>query len=65
MNSNKIRRQPPVKGGRQPLPACVLREIHSKVERLARIHKVSRSFVIATILADALKIDKQVKYYEV
>lgn len=60
----KIRRQKPVKGGRQALPSCVTKEIHRKVERLARLHRVSRSFVIATILAKYLRIHVEEKYYE-
>ena len=56
-----IRRQKPVKGGRKPLPSCVIGEIKNKIDRLATLHKVSRSFVIATILAEKLKI--KIDYY--
>jgi len=56
MMSYKIRRQKPVKGGRESLPSCVINEIKHKIERLAREHKVSRSFVIATILAESLGV---------
>jgi len=59
----KIRRQRPIKGGRIPLPSCVLDEIYSKVRQLAREYNCSRSFVIATILAEGLGIKKQEKYY--
>jgi len=59
----KIRRQKPIAGGREALPACVLKEIHQKVESIAWEHGVSRSFVIATVLADAFGIDEQERYY--
>jgi hypothetical protein len=60
----KIRRQRPIKGGRVPLPSCVLREIEHEVQRLARKHRVSRSFVIAATLADAFGVEKQEHYDE-
>jgi len=60
----KIRRQSPVKGGRDPLPSCVLHEIKIEVERLGRSYGVSRSWVIATVLADAFGIKKHESYYE-
>ena len=47
----RIRSQRPVKGGRDPLPACVLGAIKRAVERDAARHNVSRSFVVAVILA--------------
>jgi predicted nucleic acid-binding protein len=59
-----MRIQKRVRGGRKPLPATVLREIREKIEQLARRHKVSKSFVIATILAEALHVKSQEKYYE-
>lgn len=58
-----IRIQKRVKGGRKPLPSCVLREIHSEVERTARKFNCSKSFVIATALAETFGIKKQEKYY--
>jgi hypothetical protein len=58
----KIRRQRPIRGGRTPLPACVIKDIYAAVDRLARRHSVSRSFVIAVTLADALGIDEQERY---
>ena len=58
----KYRRQHPVKGGRQPLPACVIRDISRAVEKLARQHNVSKSFVIAVALADQFGIDEQESY---
>ena len=59
----KIRRQKPVKGGRKSLPSCVIKEIRYAVSKLAWENRVSRSFVIATILADKLKINID-RYYE-
>jgi len=57
-----VRRQRPIKGGRQSLPACVIKDISREVERLARQHRVSRSFVIAVALADQLGISEQESY---
>jgi hypothetical protein len=63
MKRKIIRRQRPVKGGRAPLPACVLHQIRAHVERLASQHAVSRSFVIATVLADAFGVAEQERFY--
>ena len=41
---------------REPLPACVIHDIKVKIEKLAREFNVSRSFVVATLLADAVGI---------
>ena len=60
-----MHRQRPVKGGRLPLPSCVLKEIRREVERLARTYNVSRSFVIATTLADAFGVQVEERYDEV
>lgn len=57
-----IRRQPPVKGGRRPLPACVLKEIERRVQERASRYRVSRSWVVSVILADALGISDQLPY---
>jgi hypothetical protein len=57
-----FRRQHPVKGGRKPLPACVLRQIWDRVDKLSRKHEVSRSFVIAVALADQFGIADQEQY---
>jgi hypothetical protein len=57
-----MRRQRPIKGGRQPLPACVIKDIKIAVDRLATRYKVSRSFVIAVTLADVFGIDEQERY---
>ena len=54
-----IRRQRPVKGGRDPLPACVIKDIRIAVEREASRHNVSKSFVIAVRLAKSYGIDEQ------
>jgi len=56
-----MRRQKPIKGGREPLPSCVLKEIHRAVERMAARYGVSKSFVISVVLAKAFKIDRQEK----
>lgn len=60
----KVRRQSPIKGGRDPLPSCVLKEIRAEVTRIAAEHNVSRSWVIATVLAEAFRIGEQVSYDE-
>lgn len=57
-----MRRQKPIKGGRQPLPSCVLKDIRTEVERVAKKHDVSRSFVIAVALAETFGIDEQEQY---
>lgn len=59
-----IRRQRPVKGGRDPLPSCVLKSIRSRVEQIAHEHRVSKSFVIAVALADAFGIHDQESYID-
>jgi len=51
-----------VAGGRDPLPACVLHEIHHRVDAKAREFGVSRSWVIATILADYFDVKEQVSF---
>jgi hypothetical protein len=50
------RRQARVVGGRQALPSCVVKEIWAAVDRDALRFNVSRSFVIATALAEAMGI---------
>jgi hypothetical protein len=57
-----IRRQHPVKGGRDPLPACVIRDIRIEVERRAAKFNVSKSFVIAVALAEVFGITEQESY---
>lgn len=56
------RRQKPIRGGREALPACVIKDIRREVERRAARYKVSKSFVIAVALADAFGIDEQESY---
>lgn len=41
------------------MPSCVLREIEYEAQRLARKHRVSRSFVIASTMAEAFGIDHE------
>ena len=62
MPQSKIRRQRPIRGGRDPLPSCVLKEIRDAVEREAARYNVSKSFVIAVALAHAFGIKKQEDY---
>jgi hypothetical protein len=59
-----IRRQRPVRGGRDPLPSCVLHEIRQAVEKEAMRYGVSKSFVIACILKKAFNIDDKDWYQE-
>jgi hypothetical protein len=58
----KLQRQKPIKGGREPLPSCVIGDISREVERLSRKFRVSKSFVIAVALADQFGIDEQETY---
>ena len=57
MHKQVIRRQSPVRGGRVPLPACVIRKVWNEVSREARKHGVSRSWVIAVRLAVSFGLD--------
>jgi len=61
---NKIRRQKPVKGGREALPSCVLKSIRREVEERASRYRVSKSFVIAVALAEAFGVRGQESYME-
>lgn len=54
-----LRRQKPIPGGRDSLPACVIGRIKQEVERRAARFGVSKSFLIAVVLADAFGIDEQ------
>lgn len=54
-----MRRQRPIKNGRRPLPSTVLNQIHHAIDADAEKYGVSRSFVIAVILARAYRIDEQ------
>ena len=59
----KIRRQRQVPGGRESLPSCVIGDIYREVERRAARYGVSRSFLIAVVLADAFGIgDEQERF---
>jgi hypothetical protein len=55
-------RQPPLKGGRDPLFSCVLPATRDAAIRVAQQYSVSPSWVVATILAEALDIEEQVSY---
>jgi hypothetical protein len=55
-------RQPPVKGGRQPVSSALLREVERAVRREMTRWNVSRSFVIATAVAHALGVEEQPDY---
>lgn len=63
MRKPTIRRQSPVKGGRTPLPACVIHAIWSRVNTEARVYGVSRSWVIAVNLAKAFGMMAEVEHY--
>ena len=54
-----MRHQRPVRGGRDPLGAAVLKQVRSKVESTARRYDVSKSFVVATILARYFGIETE------
>ena len=64
MKKVKIRYQKPVKGGRKSLPACVISKIKERIEAIAWKHRVSKSFVINTLLADKLNIHIEEHYYD-
>jgi hypothetical protein len=57
-----MRRQRPIKGGREPLPSCVLKDIRDAVNKAAVQYDVSRSFVVAVALAEAFGIRDQEHY---
>jgi hypothetical protein len=59
----KVRRQSPIKGGREALPSCILKDIHRIVEHEAHIHKVSKSWVVAVALADFFGVKEQETFY--
>jgi hypothetical protein len=64
--SPKVHSQPRIKGiTRTPSNTSVHPEMWNKIDKLAYSHGVSRSWVIATILADGLSFGQQVPYYEV
>jgi hypothetical protein len=57
-----IHHQKRIPGGRKALPSCVLPKTHSYVDFIARKYGVSRSWVIATILSEALGVREQESY---
>jgi len=59
MKHQKIRRQRPIIGGRDSLPSTVLKDIKEAVEKDAARYGVSKSFVIAVVLAHHYKIKEQ------
>jgi hypothetical protein len=48
---------------REALPSCVVEVIRERVQRLAIRYNCSKSFVIATLLAEALNIYTEEKFY--
>jgi hypothetical protein len=58
------KRQPRVKGGRARLAPSVLHEIDVEVTKVARQFGVSKSWVIATALAEVMGIKDQADYRE-
>ena len=52
----KLKRQKPVIGGRDSLPSCVIKEIKREVEKDSHKFRVSKSWVVAVILAEHYKI---------
>jgi hypothetical protein len=58
------RQQPRVRGVvREPASTALLPEINAELRRIAMKYGVTPSWVRATILADALKIRRQPRYY--
>jgi hypothetical protein len=55
-------RQSPVRGGRVPVSSAFLDAVEAAVAREMRRFNVSRSFVIATAVAYALKVEEQADY---
>jgi hypothetical protein len=59
-----VRSQPRIPGvKREPSHTSLLPEINAELRRLASKYGVTPSWVRASILADALKIRRQPKYY--
>lgn len=57
-----MRSQPRIKGGRDSLGSAVIKRIWSAVFKEAEKYDCSRSFVVATILADHFGIKEQPDY---
>jgi len=55
-------RQKPVKGGRSYLSGAFIKSIDREINRQAKMFNVSRSFVIATAVADSLGVKDQEDY---
>jgi hypothetical protein len=53
-----------MKGGRIPTGSALIPVIRHRVEALAQKHRVSRSWVVATLLADSLGIGEQESFIE-
>lgn len=62
MKTFKTRRQPPYKGGRQPAHSAFIPDLEKAVQQEMRTWGVTRSFVIATCVAFALKVEEQPNY---
>lgn len=62
MKRSRIRIQKRIPGGREALPATVLKEIRHAVEREAAQEGVSKSFVVAVRLAHSYGIKKQEEF---
>jgi hypothetical protein len=59
-----VRFQPRIKGGRASLGSAVVKRIRAAVVREAEKYDCSRSFVVATVLADHFGIEEQPDYAE-
>jgi hypothetical protein len=60
-----IRSQKRVKGQkRQPVGSAFIAELEAKVAEHQKFYGVSRSFVIAVAVAEALRVGAQERYYE-
>lgn len=57
-----MHRQKPVKGGRSYLSGVFIKSLNREINRQARMFNVSRSFVIATTVAEALGVKDQEDY---
>lgn len=59
----KIRRQKPLKGGRDPLSACLDPAVYRAVQQKKREYYVAGSFIVNSILARVLGV-KLDEYYD-
>lgn len=58
--------QPRVTGSeRKRMESRFIAEIKETIDAIAAMYNCSKSFVIATLIADALGIKEQVRYYDV